>query len=380
MKKKICIITSSYPQQKYQHGTARDFALLLARKKIDVSVLAMQRGKGQIHEEGITVEFFPWIGTSDQPLDVLNPKNPLNLFKILSIIFSGIFSTINFMKRNKNDYCIALWAIPSGFFAMMAKFFLKTPYSIWALGSDIWDIDKIPFGRFILKKVLKNADKLYADGLQLAKDVEKISKRNCEFLPTNRFFNTTLKPIKYSKFDSSKTNFIFLGRYHVHKGVDLLIKAINELTEEEKTKTLFHIFGMPGPEEKTIRKMIKELNLESNTFVNNAIPSDEVYTYISNSDFVVIPSRIESIPVVFSNGIESDKPVIVTDVGDMGDLVRKYNVGFITIPDVESIVSSLREALKADKRLLESFKDGRRKLKDYLSMERSVDVFIKSLN
>ena len=378
MRKKICIITSSYPQHSYQHSVPKEFAKLLAKKNYDVYILAMLRGKAKVEDE-LKVEYFPWIGSSELPLDVHNPKNPIHFIKILSAVLSGIFSTIKFLKKNKIDFCFCMWVIHSDIFGLIGKIFLGIPYSTWALGSDIWDVDKIPLGKFILKKILKNAYRLFADGLVLAHDVEKISNKKCTFIPSNTFFDTTLKKISYAKFDSAKINFIFLGRFHKHKGIDLLVKAINKLNEDERRKTLFHIFGMKGPDEVKIRKMVEDFDLESNTFINKAIPGDEVFSYITKSDFVIIPSRIESIPVVLDNAIQSNKPVIVTDVGDMGDLVRKHNVGFVTKPNSESITNAIHKAIETDKKLLESFISGRQSLKVFLSMDRSINVFIKSL-
>ena len=155
-----------------------------------------------------------------------------------SVVISGIRFSNRIVKENKIDYCLAMWAVPAGLFAYVAKIFSKTPYTVWALGSDIWKIQDYPFGKLILKKVLKNATSLFADGLELAKDVKNISSRKCEFLASNRILSKDLKEPDYSKFDSTKTNFMYLGRYHENKGTDLLIKAISLLTEEERKKSM----------------------------------------------------------------------------------------------------------------------------------------------
>ena len=377
--KKICIITSSYPQKKYQHATARDFAVLLQRKNADVQVLAMDRGGSRIEDDEISVEFISWWGSTDQPLDIYNPKNPIHAIKLMSFFISGIFKTLKIIKKSKSDYCFAMWAIPSGIFALMAKIFLGIPYATWSLGSDIWDIEKIPLGKIILKKILRNADHLYADGIELAKDVEKIGGRNCEFMASNRIFDTSIKKIDYDKFSDDKKNFIFLGRYHHHKGVDIMINAISKLNVEEKEKALFHIFGMPGPEEEKIREMVKELELESMVFVNKAIPADEVFSYLNKSYALIIPSRIESIPVVFCNGIEASKPLIATNVGDMGELIKEYNVGLTVEPNAIDISKSIRTMLNYEEKDLDKFKERRDELKTYLSMQRSVEMLLSNI-
>jgi len=379
MKKKVCIITSSFPS----HGDpgagifVKDFALLLSEENYEVFVLAPQRDQLEENFDKIKVHYFPWIG-GEFGLSSYNVKNPIHFFKLLSAIVSGMFSTLNLVKKHKIDICIAMWAVPSGFFALAAKIFFQTPYVVWSLGSDIWTIQNYPMGKKILKQVLKNAKKLYSDGLQLTKDIEQISKRKCEFLPINRMLDMTIREINYEKFDPTKINFMFLGRYHENKGIDLLIQAISLLTTDEKNKTLFHVFG-GGPMESQIRNLVKKLNVDSNTFINGYLEGNQVFSYMSQSDYVVIPSRIESIPVVLSDALKSKKPVILTNVGDMGDLASKYSIGFLVKPEEKSIAEGLKRAINSGKENIDSFQSGMDELKNFLDLEKSTKYLIKQL-
>jgi glycosyltransferase involved in cell wall biosynthesis len=382
MKKKICIITSSFPSNKDESINAgvfvRDFALLLAEQNFDVHVLAPKRKSSIYDDERIHVHFFPWLG-GEMELSSYNTKNPIHLVKLLSVVLSGLRSTTQFVKKNKIDFCLAMWAVPAGLFAYAAKIFCKTPYSVWSLGSDILKIQDYPFGKLILKKVLKNATNLYADGLQLAKDVENISGKRCDFLASNRMLLKQIQEPDYSHFDSSKINFMFLGRYHHVKGVDLLIEAITQLNDEERKQCLFHIFG-GGPLESKIKKIVKDQNLEANTFVNSYLDGNKVFSYMSKSDFVVIPSRSESIPLVLSEAVQSKKPILLTNVGDMGNLASKFNIGFIQEPNAKSIAEGLRSGIKLDQHERQSFLKGMQELEDFLDLQKSVRKFINSIS
>ena len=381
MKKKICIITSSFPSHKNESTSAgvffRDFAVLLAEKNFDVHVLAPKTKNSMYDDDRIHVHFFPWIG-GEMGLSSYNPKNPSHLIKLISVVISGLRFSNRIVKENKIDYCLAMWAVPAGLFAYVAKIFSKTHYTVSALGSDIWKIQDYPFGKLILKKVLKNANSLFADGLVLAKDVKHISSRKCEFLASSRILPKDLTEPDYSKFDSTKTNFMYLGRYHENKGTDLLIKAISLLSKDERERSMFHIFG-GGPLESKIKKLVKENNLESNTIVNSYLDGNKVFAYMSKSDFIVIPSRIESIPIVLSDAMQSDKPVILTNVGDMGNLGLEYKIGFVQEPNAKSIAEGLQLAINSNQNDRASFHKGMKDLKDYLDLEKSVLTFIKSI-
>jgi glycosyltransferase involved in cell wall biosynthesis len=50
------------------------------------------------------------------------------------------------------------------------------------------------------------------------------------------------------------------------------------------------------------------------------------------SKAVLIPSRQESIPVILSDALQLGRPVIVSDVGDMGTLVRRHHAGIVVPP------------------------------------------------
>lgn len=369
MKKKICIITSTF-----QPGIT-EFASLLSKRGYVVDIIAPEQGKTEYIEENVRTHFFKWIGQDDIPLSSLNPKKINHLMKLVSVVFTGSIFTINFIRKNKVDYCLAWWAIPSGLFSLLSKKLYKVPYIVLSVGSDIWKVKEYPFGKIILKKVLNNSAGLFADGIKLARDVKAISGKECLFMATNRRLDKTIKKIEYDKFDNKKNNFIFVGRYHVNKGIDILVNAINLLTKEEKEISLFHIFGMQGPEKETIEKMVSEMNL-SNVFINSAIPWNQVYTYMKNSDVVIIPSRIESIPVVLSNAIESEKPVIVTNVGDMGELVKKYNVGLICEPNAENMCKEIKKMIWFEKKFAE-FLEEKERFEEYLSLEKSVKKFIE---
>ena len=89
-------------------------------------------------------------------------------------------------ELRRPDHIFALWALPSGDWARRAGKRFNIPYSTWALGSDIWSLGKLPLVRQYLKKTLQEATLRFADGYQLASDVETICGMSCQFLPSSR--------------------------------------------------------------------------------------------------------------------------------------------------------------------------------------------------
>lgn len=64
-------------------------------------------------------------------------------------------------------------------------------------------------------------------------------------------------------------------------------------------------------------------------------------------DYVLIPSRIETIPVVFSDTMQAGRPVIATPVGDLPDLVGRYRCGVITGSATEQSYAAALEAARS---------------------------------
>jgi hypothetical protein len=60
---------------------------------------------------------------------------------------------------------LCMWAVPSGVFGLAGKLKTQIPYDVWALGSDIWKIRKIPWlGKVMLGWIMQGAAGVYADG------------------------------------------------------------------------------------------------------------------------------------------------------------------------------------------------------------------------
>jgi glycosyltransferase involved in cell wall biosynthesis len=89
---------------------------------------------------------------------------------------------------------------------------------------------------------------------------------------------------------------------------------------------------------------------------------------------VIIPSRIESIPLILGQAARFAHNIIVTNVGDMGTLASKYQAASVCEPDIDSIYNSLIEVLKCEKDI---FEHGRKKLSNLLSLKNSVNTYLK---
>jgi len=261
------------------------------------------------------------------PLSILNPINPFQWSAIIKTLKSGYKITSNVVLNGKIDHILALWAIPSGYWAMKLKDAYGISYSVWALGSDIWSMRDKPIVGSLLNKILATADQRFADGLQLARDVGDICGYDCMFMPSSRIFGGE-RPI--NKNTAPPYNLAYLGRWHRNKGIDILLESLRDLSDQEWDLIReVRIYG-GGPLEVHVNDAVTALH-ENNRPVTlgGYISKEEAIKLLDWADYLLIPSRIESIPVVFSDAMQSGTPVIASPTGDLPELLRDRKCGIL---------------------------------------------------
>ncbi len=331
---KICLITNRYPAHPDDVASpfVRDFHLGLKERGVDVSVFTPYYQTQRIECTDDIVRFH-WQG-GRKVVGALNFFNPKELFQLLSFLRNGKRQLLEHLEKTKPDCCLALWALPSGWFAYQAKKELGIPYSVWCLGSDIYVWAKKPILRTIIRKVLQEADHLFADGFDLKERVEKLSDKRCLFLPSMRRLSQLSE--EKVQLDRKKFNFLYVGRWEKKKGLDDLIKAFGLVKSKSYGScglpaVNLHILGWGGFENR-MKKLVEELKLEGAIRVVGKVSTNLLTNYIKQADCVTIPSKSDSIPLVFSEALQMGTPLIVTDVGDMGCLVKRFGLGKVVPP------------------------------------------------
>jgi glycosyltransferase involved in cell wall biosynthesis len=337
------VVTTSFPDSYFQEGQEAagsfvyDFVVECARQ-VEVTVVAPSK-EGQVETaENLTIIRFP---VPSLPLSLLNPVNPANWPRIVKTLRSGEAAVRRAVQQKPTDHIFALWVLPSGYWAMKVGQEMSVPYSSWALGSDIWGLGKVSLIRNVLRDVLRKSQYRFADGLQLADDVVSICSLKCDFLPSSRRLPVTIskKPA-----DNPPYKLAFLGRWHPNKGVDLLLQSLRLLDSADWQKIdEIRLFG-GGPLEAEVVSQCDNLKRDGRPITQGGyLDRNEATELLLWADYLLLPSRIESIPVIFSDGLQTGCPLIATPTGDLPHLLRTYKVGELA----ESITpSAYAEAIR----------------------------------
>ncbi len=141
---------------------------------------------------------------------------------------------------------------------------------------------------------------------------------------------------------SGRRVLLFFGSIRPNKGLDVLLKALKDVCRHDP-KTLLIIAGaLPrGMSFEPYLEIIQRLNLSENVrAVIKFIPDEDVDCFMSASDLVVLPyNEFEAQSGVLLRAYAHKKPVVVSNVGAMGELVSADKVGLVVEPGIPEVLA-----------------------------------------
>jgi len=375
--KTIALVSTSFPithdGSEAAGSFVQDFAIELSRQGVKVIVIAPIVGTAKtIVYQGITVCYF---SVKRLPLSTINILNPFNWYSLYLALKNGQQKVNQIVVQYETEHIFALWALPSGYWANIACKKFNIDYSTWCLGSDIWSLSKLPLVKQVLVNTLKESKIIYSDGLELSRRVTKLSSSECHFMSSSRHFVNNEKNLKKPN-NNGKFTFVFIGRWHKNKGVDLLLDTLNLLDDKDWSLIDKVYFAGGGPLKEVVDyKIAKLINENRPIRLFGYINKNQAKKLIIESDYLLIPSRIESIPVIFSDAMQCYTPVISTPVGDLPHLIKQYKCGLLA-EDVTSVAF-----FKQIKKALYKHKNNYNfnKVKELFSVVNNTKLFLKNM-
>lgn len=339
----VLLITTSYAQTGDGSEAAGAFIADLAEElsgSVSIRVVAPGNMESKSRRGRVEVWSFQAPG---KPLSLLSPANPRNWLSILRTLRSLRHVVLAAGADGRVFHALAFWVLPSGWAAQTLRRKRGVPYSVWALGSDIWSLGRIPVVRSFLGSVARDADFAYADGMRLGEDAARISGRAFDFLPsTRKLVATRLRPVARNP----PYRLLFLGRWHPNKGVDLLIEALGLLNDEDWSRIAqIHIAG-GGPLQEFVEQGVANLRAAGRPIrLDGYLDRERAAQAFGEADRLLLPSRVESIPVVFSDAMKFSIPVISMPVGDLPALIGCGTGWLAKSVDASAFANAIRASL-----------------------------------
>ena len=131
-----------------------------------------------------------------------------------------------------------------------------------------------------------------------------------------------------------KTNqFVYLGRLVFYKNVEVILKAFKIVAKEFPDATL--VIAGDGPYKKSLQELTKKLDINDNvTFAGYVTPQQKL-KLLAESNALLFPSLIEGFGLVMLESFQQKRPVLVSDIPPMSDIVENNKTGVVIDPHNE---------------------------------------------
>lgn len=342
---KVIIVGTAYPMR---GGIAQYNALLYQHLKCahNVKIFSFKRqypklffpGKTQ-YEEGTPAVQIP---EEDNKI-AIDSINPLNWFIVAYRI-----------KKEKPDLIIFKYWIP--FFApcfftifFITKLFLNT--KILAICDNIIPHER-KIGDIIFTRILFSVvDFFIVQSKTVEKDLFRFNKKNKPYrLVPHPLYNIFGEKVdKFQARNFLKSNFdinigngkvlLFFGYVRKYKGLSYLLNAIPLILNQIPVKLL--VVGEFYEDKELYFQYIKELKIEKYVdVISNFVPDEMVRYFFSASDCVVLPYLSATQSGIVQICYYYNKPVIVTNVGGLSEVVINEKTGLVISPASSSEISA----------------------------------------
>ena len=270
------------------------------------------------------------------------------------------------IKKEDIDIIHGHYLFPAGAAAVEVgnKHNIKT--YVTAHGCDMFELYKSkPFMRPTIKKVLKNADGIFAVSKALRQEIIATGVSGIAEKTKLSWNSVDITKFSLKDDDSFKKEFglfdkpivLFVGNLIKRKNVGALLEA----KKIAKSDYYLVIVG-DGPLSKKLRKKVEDENISDVIFTGSRT---DVENIIPNCDFLVLPSFSESFGLVLIEALACEKPVIGSDVGGISEIIND-DVGLLVNPnDVSSISNSIDKLVDDEDLRVSLSRNARNRAKDF---------------
>jgi len=268
---------------------------------------------------------------------------PLGFLDNLRYSFNAFFTGLSLIKKEKIDIIHSNNFSPSLVGSFLSLFTSKphimTIHDVFSLyDKDFWKkwskqagVSKtssilIPFFEKLMIHFRHNVVHTVSDATK--DDLTKLGERKPIYVIENSVESFSL--------DSNIENpyqIIYVGRLVFYKNLEVVLKAIPIIKQKIPKIKLVIVGG--GPYKKNLESLIKKLDINENVDLKGYLKTQEKHRLISQSLALVLPSVCEGFGLVILEAFSQSKPVIVSNVRPMSDIVQNNETGYVMDPHDE---------------------------------------------
>lgn len=369
---KILLLGTAYP---LRGGIAHYNALLAQHlaKRHQVEVITFKRQYPEFLFPGKTQQESGDPGIAIASEQLIDSINPLNWIRV------GLH-----LRRRNADLVLFKYWLPFfgpclGTICRLIRWGRKT--SVIAICDNVIPHERRPGDRLFTRYAFGAVDAFIVQSDAVENDLHKIVKQPRYKKVAHPVYEIFGGPISKSearkRLNVPEGNILlFFGYIRAYKGLHLLIDAL-KLVKEKMPVTML-VVGEFYEDEQPYRKHLQEAGVEDMVrLVPEYIPNEKVAEYFCAADVVVLPYLSATQSGITQIAYNFNKPVIVTDVGGLAEVVVDGVSGLVVPPNN---AAALAEAIVRfyEERLEEKLSAGAREEKKKYSWDAMVEA-IESL-
>jgi len=298
-------------------------------------------------------------------------KSRIGLFKVFLMTCGFFLNTFFECLKEKPDVLHAHWAFPAGYIAYILSKIFRKKVIVTIHGGEIPLLKKFNFLRHFVIHGLNNSSIVIANSNYTKDELMSMGVKERKIIVEKVTPNFLKHSINKKSLDDFRLKFtkpdnqiiLFFGRLVERKGVEYLIRALNEMA----TKNVHLIIAGDGELFEKLRILTKQLQLDSKVTFFGRATDQELASLQEISDIFVCPSIVDSrgmteyLGLVIPEAMEAGLPVITTSVGGIVDTVKNEVNGLLVEQKNPKAIANAIDKLVSDddlkKKMIENSKE-----------------------
>jgi glycosyltransferase involved in cell wall biosynthesis len=181
-------------------------------------------------------------------------------------------------------------------------------------------------------------------------------------------------PIRARRTVREAFELLVLGRLIPAKGIDLAVEAFRRLYQDHPQARLT-ILGS-GPLRSSLERQVRNAGLVEQVRFLAEVPHQQVEEALDSASMLVLPSRVEGLPMTLLEAASRGCPVVACDVGGVSELIEHGVTGLLCPPDdLDGLEASLRAALQDPEGVRERAAAARQRVESLFGIERTLEGY-----
>ena len=338
MNRKVIIIGPAFPYRNlstFNHSLAITFA----EKGADVKIFSFSFQYPSFLFPGKTQYEKGKPPNGIEIISVINSINPFNWFKVASMV-----------KKENPDYVIIRYWLPfmAPCFGTIAKLIRKNT-KIVAITDNVIPHEKRIGDRFLTRYFVKYCDAFLTLSSSVLDDLKKFTNSEEKiFIPHPIYdsFGEIVEKKKAKKnldLDENGKYLLFFGFVRKYKGLDIMLEVMADRRIKDLGIKLIVAGEFYDNKEEYISQ-INSLNISDNVILrSDFISEDQVKDYFCASDMITQTYRTATQSGVTQIAYHFEKPMLVTNVGGLAEIVPHNKVGYVCDINTKQIADYIVE-------------------------------------